>query len=1375
MSESPPGAGAPDPALHQYRILDTPHEQCFDDLTALAAALCETPVALISLFDKAGGRLWFKSALGIDERSIPADGSFCAYAGLQRETFVVPDAQADERFASHPLVCAPGGLRFYAGAPLLTPDGAAIGTLCVMDRRPRELRPDQQAALGALSRQVICQLELRRHVAELEQAAAERAEAEADLARSHALLQTLVGGIPEPAYLKDADGRYQMINPAGAAFIGRPAAEIVGCDDCELFGAATGESIRQRDCSVLAGGAPQTFEEPIELDGKITFFLSTKTPYYGADGAQRGLIGLSRDLTSRIAAERELRMSQQRLEAIVQLSDEAIISIDEEQRICLFNPAAEQIFGWSAAEALGQPLAMVIPERLREAHRLHIQRFIEAPELIRHGLERGIVPGLHRDGREFPIEGTISKSEQDGAYVLTVMLRDVTERERVAGELAASEARYRAVSELTSDYAYSLAVRPGGGLELEWITEAFSRLTGHDPSDTNIVSPRIIHPDDLPVAAAQMRTVLGGAADVSEYRVLARGGEIRWMRNFSQPAWDAAAGRAVRIYGAAKDITGEKQTEAMVAEQNRILELIARGGGQAAVLAALAAYIEQQIPGMLCSILLLDPGGSRLSHLLAPRLPASYRAAVDGVEIGVGVGSCGTAAATGEMVISADIANDPLWADYRDLALSHGLRACWSAPIVGGSSKPLGTFALYAPAPRAPSAAERRLLATWAHIAGIAIDREQAEKTLQSRVAQQQLVAELGQWALAGTSIEMLMNHAVDLVSSALDADYCKVLELMPGGGAAWLRAGAGWHAGLVGKLTTTVTPGSHIGYTLRSPEPVVIENLAREDRFQGSALLETHGIVSGISAIIQGDAGPFGTLGVYSGRERIFTREDVHFVIAVANVLAAALQRKRSEAANERFAAILNSTIEIAAMIDTLGRPIYLNRAARLLLGIGDDEPIDGMSVVEFHPPHVRPLLDHHIFPAAVRDGVWSGELSWLSRDGQEIPVLQVLMAHQDASGAPEFFSILARNISERKRAEEALQRYANRLRNLREIDQSILAARSPEAIAQAALEHIEQLVPCDQAEVVVFESDQSERLLARRPAHAPPTPEEGVGRLSIVSQGREIGVLRILASPGRRLGPDDLDIAAEVADLLAIAIQNSRLFEQVRSGGERLASLSRRLISLQENERRHLARELHDEIGQALTAIKINLQAIDQGPVPPESAHRLEESVHIVETLVQQIRSLSLELRPSMLDDLGLVSTLRWYLDRQAQRAGLETQFSAPWIDEPPAEVATACFRIVQESLTNVMRYAQASLVQVVLDQEGDELTLSIRDNGKGFDVRSARARAARGGSMGLLGMQERATLLGGHFALASQPGKGSSIYVRFPLGASAEREEL
>jgi serine/threonine protein kinase len=147
-------------ALARLEILDTEPEQEFDDLTLVASQLCGTPVALISFVDR--DREWFKSKVGISETSFPRLIAFCAHAIMGRDVFVVPDAAADSRFATNPLVTDERGVRFYAGAPLLTPEGFAVGTLCVLDRQPRELRPAQIESLRALARQVMAQLELRR-------------------------------------------------------------------------------------------------------------------------------------------------------------------------------------------------------------------------------------------------------------------------------------------------------------------------------------------------------------------------------------------------------------------------------------------------------------------------------------------------------------------------------------------------------------------------------------------------------------------------------------------------------------------------------------------------------------------------------------------------------------------------------------------------------------------------------------------------------------------------------------------------------------------------------------------------------------------------------------------------------------------------------------------------------------------------------------------------------------------------------------------------------------------------------------------------------------------------------------------------------------
>jgi signal transduction histidine kinase len=261
-----------------------------------------------------------------------------------------------------------------------------------------------------------------------------------------------------------------------------------------------------------------------------------------------------------------------------------------------------------------------------------------------------------------------------------------------------------------------------------------------------------------------------------------------------------------------------------------------------------------------------------------------------------------------------------------------------------------------------------------------------------------------------------------------------------------------------------------------------------------------------------------------------------------------------------------------------------------------------------------------------------------------------------------------------------------------------------------------------------------------------------------------------RVLCRQRRELGmkveaqTNELRKANE--ELRAEIAERKQAESALKDANEQLHILSQRIFQVQEDEKRHLARELHDQVGQTLTAAKLSLKIVTPD-APPAVAGRLTESTQILDCLLQQVRQISLDLRPPLLDELGLVPALRWLADQQAQRAALRITFAAnlefPEID--PA-IQTACFRIAQEAITNSIRHANAETIGVQVYDEAGRLWLSVRDNGTGFDPDAAGKRALRGASLGLPGMKERVLLTGGLLEVNSTPGDGTEIRAWFPL---------
>jgi signal transduction histidine kinase len=256
---------------------------------------------------------------------------------------------------------------------------------------------------------------------------------------------------------------------------------------------------------------------------------------------------------------------------------------------------------------------------------------------------------------------------------------------------------------------------------------------------------------------------------------------------------------------------------------------------------------------------------------------------------------------------------------------------------------------------------------------------------------------------------------------------------------------------------------------------------------------------------------------------------------------------------------------------------------------------------------------------------------------------------------------------------------------------------------------------------------------------------------------------VLGVLMFWSRESRPYDAELLTTLVDL---GSQVGLFFERMRAE-ERLRQYVRRVVDAQEAERNHIARELHDEIGQALALIKMNVRAVQRLAHESEQAPRLEQSLAIIEETLQHVRTLALDLRPSMLDDLGLVTTLRWYVERHAQWAGLDAEVIVESFESRiPQHLETVCFRVAQEALSNVARHAQARTVQIKLWQREGAVHMLIRDDGIGFDVLGAEERAMDGGSIGLLGMEDRVMLAGGQLVIESAPGRGTTVWLRLPL---------
>src|ERR1044071_5140122 len=313
----------------------------------------------------------------------------------------------------------------------------------------------------------------------------------------------------------------------------------------------------------------------------------------------------------------------------------------------------------------------------------------------------------------------------------TYLARVAIERDRAEEALRRSEGFLADGQRISHTGSWSWNVSSG---ELAWSEEHF-RIFAFDPEKTELsfqLFLEAVHPDDRSLIERGFDEAVREKSGFDmEFRIALADGSIKNVQSVGRPILTHSGDSSYYI-GTTVDITARKHAEALLAGEKRLLEMVARGDLLTRILDALCRLVEELSSGAFSSILLLEPNGNRLHHGAAPNLPKVYVDGIDGSIIGPSAGSCGTAAYRAQPVIVSDIATDPLWADYRGFALPHGLRACWSSPILSSDGHVLGTFAIYYREPRSPTPQQLEIIEQITHLASIALERKRAEEAIRA-------------------------------------------------------------------------------------------------------------------------------------------------------------------------------------------------------------------------------------------------------------------------------------------------------------------------------------------------------------------------------------------------------------------------------------------------------------------------------------------------------------------------------------------------------------------------------------------------------------------------------------------------------------------
>ncbi len=732
----------------------------------------------------------------------------------------------------------------------------------------------------------------------------------------------------------------------------------------------------------------------------------------------------------------------------------------------------------------------------------------------------------------------------------------------------------------------------------------------------------------------------------------------------------------------------------------------------------IADGIRRLLGALAATLYRLEPESGDLVALGVANAPELEDVSGRNVVLPRGTGLSAVAIREGRAVTTRDILTDPrivFTPEARARTERSPFRAALAVPIRGGG-KASGALAVGDRAGRVFGEEDVRVAEAFADRAAVALDNARLYEAAERRRREAEVLAELARSVGASLDLDTVLQRVVEGAKELCQSDVAEIALWEPASSAMVFRYWAGVSSTAYRALR--VEPGKGVGgQVILTGRPFRTDNYAGDPRitkdYVGPAGEE--GVASLLSVPIRMGDRVEGLLNVANRAVvRRFTDADEAILVKLADHAAIAIGNARLYAEAERRRRMAESLAEVGRV---LSQSLDFEEVAQRIVG------------------SVRTLLGA-VAAGVVRLEPESGDLVAVATSGE------VGVRRGSTLVFPEGTGLVGLAVSERR--------------------------------------------PVVTADVL---ADPRVRLTPETRARIEQTPSRAALAVPLVVKNRVIGAFGIGDRLGRVFDAEEIRIAQACADQAAVALENARLFEeqlglleettrqraeesrllaQVLAGRERLQTLSRRLVEVQEAERGHIARELHDEIGQALTALKLTLEMAGRpaagADLRPDDAPVLDDARVLVDELMTRVRDLSLDLRPAMLDDLGILPALLWHLERYTARMGVRVTFRHTGVNGRfRPEVETAVYRIVQEALTNVARHSGKREATVRLWADAEVLGIEIADEGVGFDVAAAMAAGTTGG---LGGMQERAVLLDGHLAVESAPGAGTRVTAELPL---------